>query len=31
LRQTDAAQLSLAVQALQEPLSKIAEKVATAG
>jgi iron uptake system component EfeO len=31
LRQTDAAKLSLAVQALQEPLSKIAEKVATAG
>ncbi len=26
----DAAKLSLAVQALQEPLSKIAEKVATA-
>jgi iron uptake system component EfeO len=31
LKQTDAAKLSLAVQALQEPLSKIAEKVATAG
>jgi iron uptake system component EfeO len=30
LRQTDASKLSLAVQALQEPLSKIAEKVATA-
>jgi len=31
LKQTDASKLSLAVQALQEPLSKIAEKVATAG
>jgi iron uptake system component EfeO len=30
LKQTDAAKISLAVQALQEPLSKIAEKVATA-
>ncbi|GAA4158553.1 peptidase M75 family protein [Gryllotalpicola daejeonensis] len=31
LKQTDASKISLAVQALQEPLSKIAEKVATAG
>ncbi|GAA4179590.1 iron uptake system protein EfeO [Gryllotalpicola koreensis] len=31
LKQADASKLSLAVQALQEPLSKIAEKVATAG
>ncbi|AYG02553.1 iron uptake system protein EfeO [Gryllotalpicola protaetiae] len=31
LKQTDASKLSLTVQALQEPLSKIAEKVATAG
>ena len=31
LKQTDASKISLAVQALQEPMSKVAEKVATAG
>lgn len=31
IRRADAAKLSRAIQALQEPLSKIAEKVATAG
>jgi iron uptake system component EfeO len=31
IRKADAAKLSRAIQALQEPLSKIAEKVATAG
>lgn len=31
LRESDAAKLSRAIQALQEPLSRIAEKVATAG
>jgi iron uptake system component EfeO len=31
LKASDAAKLSKAIQALQEPLSRIAEKVATAG
>jgi iron uptake system component EfeO len=31
LKAADAAKLSRSIQALQEPLSKVAEKVATAG